>query len=247
MFMSVDPLADQFPGWNPYHYVHNNPIRLTDPTGMKAEDIIDIDKKTGNITVTGAAGDDVVILMDDGKVVDSYVFGSNGSFSCENTFRRGFTLEGTGISITSEYPDKANKLYKFAANSDVEFSILDTKEGISVIGTSGDEKTNIATNYIVHDLSKEGYTGKRISHSHPGTITSYNESVPSGHYKYEKGNPKSLMPFLDSDGRKVGDVLNAIKIKSYDGFSNTKLEVYAPGNKTTTTYDGVNRAKIRKN
>ena len=37
-FTTVDPLADQFPGWNPYHYVHNNPVRLTDPTGMSAEE-----------------------------------------------------------------------------------------------------------------------------------------------------------------------------------------------------------------
>ncbi|MCP1995118.1 hypothetical protein L1275_000879 [Flavobacterium sp. HSC-61S13] len=35
--MSVDPLAEQFPGWTPYHYVHNNPINMTDPTGMSAE------------------------------------------------------------------------------------------------------------------------------------------------------------------------------------------------------------------
>ncbi|MCS4238117.1 hypothetical protein M2391_001078 [Myroides odoratus] len=33
----MDPLAEQFPGWNPYHYVHNNPINLIDPTGMSAE------------------------------------------------------------------------------------------------------------------------------------------------------------------------------------------------------------------
>ena len=37
IFLSVDPLAEQFPGWNPYHYVHNNPINLIDPTGMSAE------------------------------------------------------------------------------------------------------------------------------------------------------------------------------------------------------------------
>lgn len=37
MCLSVDPLAEQFPGWNPYHYVHNNPINLIDPTGMSAE------------------------------------------------------------------------------------------------------------------------------------------------------------------------------------------------------------------
>ncbi len=35
-FMQVDPLSDQFAGWAPYHYVHNNPLRLIDPTGMAA-------------------------------------------------------------------------------------------------------------------------------------------------------------------------------------------------------------------
>src|SRR5690606_9413014 len=37
IFVNVDPLAEQFVGWTPYHYVHNNPINLIDPTGMSAE------------------------------------------------------------------------------------------------------------------------------------------------------------------------------------------------------------------
>src|SRR5690606_30830328 len=37
IFVSVDPLAEQFMGWTPYHYVHQNPINLIDPTGMSAE------------------------------------------------------------------------------------------------------------------------------------------------------------------------------------------------------------------
>ncbi len=34
---SVDPLASDFPSWTPYHFVHNNPIVLIDPTGMSAD------------------------------------------------------------------------------------------------------------------------------------------------------------------------------------------------------------------
>ena len=37
IFISVDPLAEKFMGWTPYHYVHQNPINLIDPTGMSAE------------------------------------------------------------------------------------------------------------------------------------------------------------------------------------------------------------------
>ncbi len=59
-FHTVDPLADEFPSWMPYHYVHNNPIVLIDPTGMSADwyqseagNLIWQDKSDANITVNG--------------------------------------------------------------------------------------------------------------------------------------------------------------------------------------------------
>ncbi len=36
-FLSVDPLAGQFPGWSPYNYVLGNPVGLTDLTGMSPD------------------------------------------------------------------------------------------------------------------------------------------------------------------------------------------------------------------
>jgi RHS repeat-associated protein len=53
IFLSVDPLAEQFPAWNPYHYVHNNPINLIDPTGMEAETDYTLNKKTGDVKQIG--------------------------------------------------------------------------------------------------------------------------------------------------------------------------------------------------
>ncbi len=56
-FLSVDTLSDKFPSWTPYHYVHNNPIKMTDPTGKFA--IIDdflVGFVTGLIEGEGVSG-----------------------------------------------------------------------------------------------------------------------------------------------------------------------------------------------
>ena len=250
-WMSVDPLAEEFFSWNPYHYVHNNPLRFIDPTGMSADDIIDIDKKTGAITITEAAGEDIVRLINNDKVEDSYSYGSNGSFSSDNIIdRNGSDITLTSVQIIPGSIDKAQAFYEFAAQSDVEFGKLDVRspsgESISIVTTSGETTAVSTLPKLVTDYSKRGFTGVKQSHSHPGTITSYNESVPSGHYDYISGNPSSLMPYLEN-GEKVHDALNAIQVRNSKGFSNTKFEVYAPGNNTTTTYDGINKAKINKN
>ncbi len=38
LWYGVDPRADKYPGWNPFNYTMNNPIRFIDPTGMETEE-----------------------------------------------------------------------------------------------------------------------------------------------------------------------------------------------------------------
>jgi len=234
----VDPLAEERDWLTPYNYVQNNSLLRIDPDG-RLDDIIDIEQSSGNITVTQAAGDDVVRLVDNGSVEDSYTYGSNGSFTSENVVEK----SDKGTTVTSTNSAKADKFYRFAVGSEVEFAILDVQspkgDYISVVATTHEEITVSTLPYIVLDYSKKGFTGIRQSHSHPGGT-----SIPSGHYGYEKGNPYSLVPYTDSEGKKVLDAGNAVQTRSRKGFGNTKFEVYNPVNKTKSTYDGVHRAKI---
>lgn len=39
-WLQVDPLADKYPGWSPYNYVENNPLRSIDPNGAGPWDIV---------------------------------------------------------------------------------------------------------------------------------------------------------------------------------------------------------------
>lgn len=52
-----------YPNYTPYHYVHNNPIMLTDPTGMSAEPPTDfVDINSGKITTIDDGIDQTIAL-----------------------------------------------------------------------------------------------------------------------------------------------------------------------------------------
>lgn len=61
-WMNVDPLAEKFVDWTPYHYVHNNPINAIDPDGR---DIIYLNSK-GSITKVVNEGNSHITINDKG-------------------------------------------------------------------------------------------------------------------------------------------------------------------------------------
>ena len=47
-WLTPDPLADKYPGWSPYNYVMNNPLRLIDPNGMGINDSVAVANQQEN-------------------------------------------------------------------------------------------------------------------------------------------------------------------------------------------------------
>ncbi len=72
VWLSVDPLAEQAPGWSPYRYGFNNPVRYTDPTGMFEDDYeIDGNGKISLLKRTDSKNDR--LLAQNGDVIDDNV------------------------------------------------------------------------------------------------------------------------------------------------------------------------------
>ena len=182
-FLSVDPLAGNFPSWTPYHYVHNNPLRFIDPTGMSADDIIDVDLDTKKITITEAEGDDVVRIVEDGEVKATHTYGENGSFKSDNSIHDGKTSNGTGFSyIKMNNDDKATELFEFVSqNSKIEWSQIKYGTKSNYLSTSYKKHSEPGGVKLIYDLTVGKYTVREHIHSHPTSTTG-----PSGYHPSHK-------------------------------------------------------------
>ncbi|WP_456427190.1 RHS repeat-associated core domain-containing protein, partial [Rhodocaloribacter sp.] len=63
-WLSVDPMADNYPGWSSYNYALNNPVGLSDPTGNCPEGV-----RHGEVWTTDQGEDVACYLPDDQEIV----------------------------------------------------------------------------------------------------------------------------------------------------------------------------------
>lgn len=60
-------MKKQFVIWTPYHYEHQNPIMLIDPTGMSAEPVYDLEGNHLGNTIEDFTGDVIIYSGDKDK------------------------------------------------------------------------------------------------------------------------------------------------------------------------------------
>ena len=201
MWLSVDPMADKYPGISPYAYCAWNPIKLVDPDG----------RDVWKVSEDGH----VIRVSDDGgnkkqKVV--YANGNTATFMGSKYHTVMSDLEdkkGESNAISSSYGGEnmqcayANVFKSMADNTNVEWIMERFTDNHYALGT----KHNQTKSPSIYDLTKGRQNDKSLVtliHSHP-MVSGYEDPTSTI-------IQISSMGYWYSCGQKAGDAYNKQEI-----------------------------------
>ncbi len=200
LWLSVDPLAEKYPGVSPFAYTYDNPVRFMDPTGMEGEtwdDDYKLNKKTGEIELIRKTDDNFDRLFatdEEGNIIKNKYLKINKKNSKSTTILSDLInneiphLMSTGqdtppIDTKQNFAASRNKdlvfrLFKFVSqNSKVEWSVAKL---YNIYFISTYHMDDLSPGIILgKSLFMNGYQLKGIIHSHPNEILNFSDQQDS--------------------------------------------------------------------
>lgn len=169
----VDPLASEFPSYTPYHYVHNNPINLVDPTGMSADTTRVFGMDGGFLGQINDNMPNQDHFVEEGSFAASVVANSSGEAGSANL--EGAMVRGTStayIGARTRLQMAAFQASSSASNGGNEYGFaltytdFDRQLSVQSIGVSN-ATTNSAT---FPDNAESGVSGNLLGFGHTHTL-----------------------------------------------------------------------------
>ena len=123
MWLSVDPMADKYPGISPYAYCAWNPVKLVDPDGKDVWEL----SKDGSLVWKEQSELDIIKASDGSSVIVTKGVlsrGSNGERGCDHRREDGPYM----LSFNTEM-ENAFEVFEFLADhSNIEYSLFEVNE-----------------------------------------------------------------------------------------------------------------------
>jgi RHS repeat-associated protein len=223
VWLSVDPLANKYPALSPYAYVENNPLNMTDPTGMSGEPVID--KKNKTITVyskiifySSSSSMNVLTAMSIANKTERQYNAANGTVKIDGTtYKVKFKITGdyrneTFDNIKSEIEsnkDIKNNYFRVEATNSSETSYTDAigaNTGFFVSDQILDANSTTVSHEYGHTLGlpheKNADGSYKVIHGQTGIMVTQNNDVDPP-YQENKVRKGFFSPLTDRDKRKV--------------------------------------------
>ena len=232
MWLSVDPMADKYPGISPYAYCAWNPVKLVDPDGMDEWEVSasgkvrKVSENTDNDVFysLNKQGERVNSIKFDYKTIEKLSSGKGSDYNYQVIRVRG---DENGQNLFEFLTDPNN--YELSENQNVEWSRILAgqagKRGLNFLTTSWDNDKEAGSKTLFLKQLKYGYTIRGFDHNHPN-----NNASPSG------------------TGGEGGDI-QFIKMLRREGVNftpNARFRIYTPGNKIKyNKYDVNSKTKLK--